>query len=87
MNDDIPEDDDIPVYRPTAKPASKIEIPTNSEPTQKDVSDDEVNDLIGDDLTKDPDEEGLDVPNENSNSSSLNNDDKNAEDILAELGI
>lgn len=87
VNDDIPEDDDIPVYRPTTKPASKIEIPTNSESTQKDVSDDEVNDLIGDDLTKDPDEEGLDVPDENSNSSSLKNDDKNAEDILAELGI
>ena len=87
VNDDIPEDDDIPVYRPVQKQAPKVEVPTNSAPKQDDISDKEVDDLLDDgpdDLTKDPDEEGLseedDVPSQSSK-------DDDVKDLLEELGI
>ena len=87
VNDDIPEDDDIPVYRPVQKQAPKVEVPTNSAPKQDDISDKEVDDLLDDgpdDLTKDPDEEGLseedDIPAQSSK-------DDDVKDLLEELGI
>ena len=87
-NDDIPEDDDIPVYKPAAKPVPKVEVPTNSTPAQDDVSSSEVDDLLGsDDLAKDPDEEGLDVSDDEPRSSPAASKEADAEDILAELGI
>ena len=87
VNDDIPEDDDIPVYRPAQKQTPKVEVPTNSAPKQDDISDKEVDDLLDDgpdDLAKDPDEEGLseedDVPAQSSK-------DDDVKDLLEELGI
>ena len=88
-NDDVPEDDDIPVYKPAIKQAPKIEIPTNSTPKQAEASVNDVDELLDDtddDLAKDPDEDGLDVPDETPASKPASND-VDGDDILAELGI
>jgi len=88
VNDDIPEDDDIPVYRPVQKQAPKVEVPTNSAPKQDDISDKEVDDLLDDspdDLTKDPDEEGLDIEDDVPSTKDTKDDD--VKDLLEELGI
>lgn len=92
-NDDIPEDDDIPVYKSDkTSSAAEVKIPENDIPSD-DVPDDEIDDLISDDkpsssnakndLAKDPDEEGLDA----GTSTSEGNDDIDSDDILKELGI
>ena len=94
-NDDIPEDDDIPIYASdkssNSSNASNVKIPENDIPTD-DVSDDEIDDLISNDkdevdvkndLTTDPDDEGLAVIKSSSNES----DDIDSDDILKELGI
>ena len=92
VNDDIPEDDEIPVYSTDKKLAASAEkIPTNDVPSD-DISDadiDEVvnstNDASDDPLASDPDNEGLDVkPIANESASSTDIDEK---DILADLGI
>ena len=88
-NDDIPEDDDIPVYKPVVKqPAQKVQVPANSEPKNDDVPANDVDDLLDDstDLSKDPDEVGLDASPAQS-AKPAQNDVEDSEDILAELGI
>ena len=92
VNDDIPEDDDIPVYKPAVKQAPKASIPSNSTPAQDDVSDEEVDELLGkedksDDLSKDPDEDGLDVPDDVPETKPAQKDVEDSNDILAELGL
>ena len=90
-NDDIPEDDDIPVYKPVTKPIPKVEVPVNPAVVQDDIADNDVDDLLGEssnsnenDLAKDPDEEGLDASEP---TMSKKQDDVSGEDILAELGL
>lgn len=88
-NDDIPEDDEIVVYKnEKTTPVPETKIPTNDVPDD-DVSDDEIDELVTDNnepkndaLASDPDEEGLvDAKVEKKN------DDIDSDDILAELGI
>lgn len=86
-NDDIPEDDEIPVYKP--EPEKKetgsevmVEVKSNNDKT------------VGG-LAEDPDNEGLDVVEEAASEpkaeektvSTPLNDDVDAEDLLADLGI
>lgn len=86
-NDDIPEDDEIPVYKHESTPknttGSKVmaEVKANN------------NDVV-DDLTSDPDDLGVDdfssadEPQKKTSSTSLKeNDDVDADDLLADLGI
>lgn len=93
-NNDIPEDDDIPVYKTDSeeKAVKPTSIPTNDVPdSSSDISDDDIDSLIDDKPTKtpvagnalaeDPDNEGLDVP------ATDKSDDVDSEDILKELGI
>lgn len=94
-NDDIPEDDDIPVYKTdnssSAKPAeNKMTIPSNdtSDDSDDDISSEDLNDLVGksdsvDDLKSDPDDLGLD----DAPSSSAKTDDIDSDGILKELGL
>jgi len=95
-NNDIPEDDDIPVYKTDVddKPtASKTSIPTNDIPSESnDIDDSDIDDLIGgkpseskeNALASDPDNEGLDVPDA---STANDSDDIDSNDLLKELGI
>lgn len=96
-NDDIPEDDGIPVYKSDSeeKPRTKAFIPTNDVPSDgNDISDDDLDSIVEtkpvkrptpiETLEKDPDEEGLDVDEPSSSNTS---DDINSDDILKELGI
>ena len=88
-NDDIPEDDEIVVYKSDKNVKTQdVKVPTNDVPDD-DISDDEIDELVDDtpknktnDLATDPDEEGLveDKP-------SAKNDDVDSDDILKELGI
>lgn len=82
-NDDIPEDDDIPVYTPVVKQEPKIEMPSNSTPEKDDVDDNDINELIDDSSAtlnkKESVEDDSDVPKQSK--------DIDSEDILAELGL
>ena len=89
-NDDIPEDDEIPVYRPSASIAPKAVVPTNSAATEKNLDNDEVDELLDkpsqlsteDPLAADPDEEGLNESSSNSTDVDLTDD-----AFLKELGL
>lgn len=90
-NDDIPDDDDIPVYTADTKtPPKKIEVPSNdaaetSDDVSDDVSDDELDELVSDkpkDKTDEPPEDDDGVA-----SNPMPMDDVDSEDILKELGI
>ena len=94
-NNDIPEDDDIPVYKTDAVEAQtkKTVVPTNDVPPENDdISDDDIDSLVdgsaskndGNTLASDPDEEGLGVPEIKAENKS---DDIDSDDILKELGI
>jgi len=99
-NDDIPEDDDIPVYKSDMAPAAKtVKIPENtavqaSKPeatASNDISNDELNDIINepadDSLQTDPDEEGLSAPAEESKPEAEESSSASDDDILKELGF
>ena len=83
-NDDIPEDDEIVVYKhDTTSKTSDVKVPVNDIPDD-DISDDDLNELVNDtpksnDLATDPDEEGL-VEKKTSPKD-------DSDDILADLGI
>ena len=94
-NNDIPEDDDIPVYKTDAVEAQtkKTVVPTNDVPPENDdISDDDIDSLVDGSASKndsnalasDPDEEGLGVPETKTENKS---DDIDSDDILKELGI
>lgn len=90
-NDDIPDDDEIPVYKPEAEDkdtgaAVMAEVKSNNEE-------------VANDLAEDPDNEGLDVAEEAAEDQSASedepaakkpatpSDDVDADDLLADLGI
>lgn len=99
-NDDIPEDDDIQVYKPEAKrPATATKIPVNDAAPSNDIPDDDIDELIDekpikksvtsavdDDnaLAEDPDNVDVAIP---SPKKASNDVDLKSDDILAELGI
>ena len=86
-NDDIPEDDDIPVYTADTKaPAKKVEVPANDIPVEKsnDVSDAELDALIDDEPKKDDSVEDTETAVKQN---PMPMDDVDSDDILKELGI
>lgn len=87
-NDDIPEDDEIPVYKaPAKKVVESVKVPVNDIPADNDdISDDDLDSIVDNpknDLATDPDEEGLEVKD----SPKQESDDLDSDDILKELGI
>jgi hypothetical protein len=98
-NNDIPDDDDIPVYTSDSKPkTTSYTVPTNVEQPKHtdDIPTDDIDELIGNntkeetkpteminELASDPDEEGL----VEAVAVKKPSDDINSDDILAELGI
>lgn len=81
-NDDIPEDDEIVVYKDEARPSApstEVKMPTNDIPTD-DISDDDIDNLISD-------EKDAPVHETNAPSAPASNDDIDSDDILADLGI
>lgn len=97
-NDDIPEDDDIPVYKPEVKKQVKqTKIPVNETVPSNDIPADDIDELVEDKpskkvedtddnpLAEDPDNVDLDVPTPKKAAS--NDIDLKSDDILAELGI
>ena len=95
-NDDIPDDDDIPVYKPETNKTSeqKASIPANDVKVDEDISDSDLDDIIDqpskpvdDSLKTDPDDLGLDDVPASAPASSADKDAKDAGDILAELGL
>jgi hypothetical protein len=101
-NDDIPEDDDIPVYKSdSSSSTTSFKIPANEEvkaSSTDDISTDDINDLIDDSsstkkpedtsLAADPDDEGLDVDEAPAASAKSGPSPKSSDDdILAELGF
>lgn len=87
-NDDIPEDDDIPVYSPSSSDATPavdpVKIPQNDIPdTSTAISDEELDKLVLDSPIK-KDEETKEAAEE---VNSIQNSDVDTKDILEELGI
>jgi hypothetical protein len=79
-NDDIPDEDEVEVYQAApSKPAAKaapvenenVQIPTD------DISDDDI-----DDLTSDPDEKGLEVPDAPAPKAEINPNDIDVDELL-----
>lgn len=94
-NDDIPEDDEIPVYKaPVKHVAPEVKIPVNEDApaAQDDVSDEDLDSLVAiakpnaetnvetNELAKDPDDEGLDTESQDI-------DDADVDDIMSKLGL
>lgn len=88
-NDDIPEDDEIPVYKPESEePNAGSEVMAEVKSNTEEAAND---------LAEDPDNEGLDVveevasepkPEKKAVSAPVaKNDDVDADDLLADLGI
>ena len=89
VNDDIPEDDEVPVFKREVndlKPSVKVPVNEAVEESVNDIPSDEIDSLISEpsnDLAKDPDEDGLDVPESTVESSN----DIDSEAVFKELGI
>lgn len=91
-NNDIPEDDDIPVYKTDDdKPVKKeVVVPTNDIPTDNsdDINDSDIDELV-DSAPKaapQPEETGMPFDDE-PEAPAKNSNDIDSDDILAELGI
>lgn len=98
-NDDIPEDDEIQVYK-VEKPQTQVKVPVNEAASNDipddDISDDDLDSIVDDKpvngLEKDPDDEGLDIldePSEPQFSAPAKSaiDDINSDDLLKDLGL
>ena len=97
-NNDIPEDDDIPVYKTDVadKPVANISMPTNDIPSENDgISNDDIDDLVDNKQASTTEySSGMafdDEDNSNDGSSNATQDTKpndiDSDDILKDLGI
>jgi hypothetical protein len=86
-NDDIPEDDTL--TRIDAQPSHQVKKTNNVSTTQVENVKAPTDDLDINDLTEDPDNAGLDLPDSDSSNEkeTSKSDDVDAEDLLADLDI